>query len=165
MDISKKMADALNGQINAELYSAYVYLSMAAYFESIDLAGFATWMKGQAQEEVEHAMRIFNFVVDRGGRVNLSAIDGPETQWKSPLDAFQTAYKHEQHVTKLIHDLVDQAIQENDHATRQMLDWFVDEQVEEEATAAGIVAQLEMVGEAGTAILMLDRQLASRGEG
>ncbi len=163
MKISKKIETALNSQINAELHSAYVYLSMSAYFHSLDLPGFAAWMNHQAQEEVNHAMKFFNFVIERGGRVTLGAIAKPATQWTSPLEAFQTAYKHEQHVTKLIHKLADQAITEKDHATRQMLDWFVEEQVEEEATAAGIVAQLKMAGDAGTALLMLDRQLGARG--
>lgn len=165
MEIGKTMQDALNGQINAELQSAYIYLSMCAYFQSIDLPGFASWMRHQAQEEVDHGMRIFDFVVDRGGRVTLTPLEQPPTEWKSPLEAFDAAYKHEQHVTQLIYRLVDQAAAEEDHATRQMLNWFVEEQVEEEATASEIVAQLKMAGEAGTALLMLDRKLASRGEG
>ena len=106
MEISKSMAEALNGQINAELYSAYVYASMAAYFESVDLKGFAAWMTAQAQEEVAHAMKIYGFIIERGGRVKLAAIDGPPTEWQSPLAAFEAAYKHEQHVTSLIHALV-----------------------------------------------------------
>lgn len=165
MEIGQKMQSALNGQINAELHSAYVYLAMSAYFQSIDLPGFAGWMNHQAREEVAHAMRIFDFMVERGGRVKLATVEQPPADWKSPLDAFQAAYKHEQHITKLIHDLVDTAVAEKDHATRQMLDWFVAEQVEEEATAAQIVAHLERAGEAGTALLMLDRQLGQRGEG
>jgi ferritin len=165
MDISKKMAEALNGQINAELYSAYVYLSMSAYFESEDLKGMASWMKAQAQEEAAHAMKIYNFVHERGGRVKLLPIEGPATDWDSPLAVFEAALKHEQHVTGLIHDLVSKAIAEKDYATKNMLDWFVDEQVEEEATASAIVAKLRMIGGEGPALLMLDAQLGSRGGG
>ncbi len=162
MEISKSMAEALNGQINAELYSAYVYASMAAYFESVDLRGFAAWMTAQAQEEAAHAMKIYGFIIERGGRVKLAAIDGPPTEWQSPLAAFEAAYKHEQHVTSLIHALVSKAVDEKDYATKNMLDWFVDEQVEEEASASEIVAQLKMLGTEGPAVLMLDRELGKR---
>jgi ferritin len=162
MEISKSMAEALNGQINAELYSAYVYASMAAYFESVDLKGFAAWMTAQAQEEVAHAMKIYSFIHERGGRVKLAAIDGPPTEWQSPLAAFEAAYKHEQHVTSLIHGLVSKAVDEKDYATKNMLDWFVNEQVEEEASASEIVAQLKMLGTEGPALLMLDRELGKR---
>mgnify|MGYP001827200186 CR=1 FL=1 len=165
MQISKSMEEALNGQINAELYSAYVYASMAAYFESVDFKGFATWMTAQAQEEVAHAMKIYNFIHERGGRVKLAAIDGPPTEWQSPLAAFEAAYKHEQHVTSLIHGLVSQAVDEKDYATKNMLDWFVDEQVEEEASASEIVAQLKMLGSEGPALLMLDNELGGRSTG
>ncbi|MGD8869482.1 MAG: ferritin [Gemmatimonadales bacterium] len=162
MEISKTMQEALNGQINAELYSAYVYASMSAFFESVDLRGFAAWMTAQAQEEVAHAMKIYRFIIDRGGRVKLAAIDAPPTDWQSPQAAFEAAYKHEQHVTSLIHDLVVKAVDEKDYATKNMLDWFVDEQVEEEATASEIVAQLKMIGSQGAALMMLDRELGKR---
>ncbi|MGD8698397.1 MAG: ferritin [Gemmatimonadales bacterium] len=162
MQISKTMEEALNSQINAELYSAYVYASMAAYFESVDFKGFAMWMTAQAQEEVAHAMKIYNFIIERGGRVKLAAIDGPPTEWQSPLAAFEAAYKHEQHVTSLIHGLVAKAVEEKDYATQNMLVWFVDEQVEEEASASEIVAQLRMLGTEGPALLMLDRELGKR---
>jgi ferritin len=165
MEISKKMAEALNGQINAELYSAYVYLSMSAYFESEDLKGMASWMKAQAQEEVAHAMKIYNFVHERGGRVKLLPIEGPATDWDGPLAVFEAALKHEQHVTGLIHELVSKATAEKDYATKNMLDWFVDEQVEEEATASAIVAKLKMSGGEGPALLMLDAQLGAREAG
>lgn len=160
--LSGKMEKALNDQINAELYSAYVYASMATYFESVDLPGFANWMVSQAQEEVAHAMKIYTFIHERGGRVMLTAIGAPPTEWDSPLAAFENALKHEKHVTSLIHGLVAQAIEENDYATKNMLDWFVDEQVEEEATASEIVAKLKMVGGEGPAVLMLDAQLGAR---
>jgi ferritin len=162
MEITRTMEEALNSQINAELYSAYVYASMSAYFESVDLKGFATWMTAQAQEEVAHAMKIYNFIIDRGGRAKLAAIDAPPTEWGSPLAAFEAAYKHEQHVTSLIHALVAKAVDENDYASKNMLDWFVDEQVEEEASASEIVAKLRMLGGEGPALLMLDRELGQR---
>jgi ferritin len=163
--ISDKMEKALNAQINAELYSAYVYLSMAAYFESKDLPGMANWMTAQAQEERAHAMKIYQHIVERGGRVALTAIDAPPTEWESPTAVFEAAYKHEQHVTKLIHDLVALSIEEKDYASKSMLDWFVDEQVEEEASASAIVAKLQMVGEHGPALLMLDNELGARQAG
>jgi ferritin len=163
MKISKKVEEALNGQINAEMYSAYIYLSMAAYFESENLSGFASWMKHQAEEEVAHAMKIYDFIHEREGRVTLAAIDKPPTTWDSPLAAFEAAFKHEQHVTSLINDLVALAIKENDYASKNMLDWFVNEQVEEEATAGAIVAKMKMAGTEGPALLMLDAQLGQRG--
>ncbi|UCC72878.1 MAG: ferritin [Gemmatimonadota bacterium] len=160
--ISKKMEEALNAQINAELFSAYVYLSMSAYFNSSDFKGFANWMNAQAQEEVAHAMKIYNFLLDRSGQVVLAAIDGPPTEWESPLAVFEAAYKHEQHVTSLIHNLVALAIDENDYATKNLMDWFVDEQVEEEASASEIVEQLRLIGKDGPGLLMMDRELAQR---
>jgi ferritin len=163
--ISDKMEKALNAQINAELYSAYIYLSMAAYFESRDLPGMATWMTSQAQEEVAHAMKIYQHIVERGGRISLAAIDGPPTEWGSPAAVFEAAYKHEQLVTKLIHDLVALSIEEKDYASKSMLDWFVDEQVEEEASASAIVAKLQMIGDHGPALLMLDHELGARQAG
>ncbi len=163
--IADKMEKALNAQINAELYSAYIYLSMAAYFESKDLPGMANWMTAQAQEEVAHAMKIYQHIVERGGRVTLAAIEGPPTEWASPAAVFEAAYKHEQHVTKLIHDLVALSIQENDYASKSMLDWFVDEQVEEEASASAIVAKLQMIGDHGPALLVLDHELGARQAG
>lgn len=163
--LKDKVQKALNDQINAELYSAYIYLSMAAHFAGQDLNGFASWMKHQAQEEVSHAMRIFNYVYDRGGQVSLKAIDGPPTEWDSPLAAFEAAYKHEQHVTKLIHELAALSDSENDYATRNMLDWFIDEQVEEEATADTIVQRLKLAGDNPGALLLLDRELGERQHG
>jgi len=160
--LSAKMEAALNEQINAELYSAYIYLSMSAHFLSIDLKGFANWMNSQAQEEVAHTMKIYNFILDRGGRVKLSAIDGPQTEWESPLAVFDAAYKHEQHVTGLIHNLVSLAIDEKDYPTKNLMDWFVDEQVEEEASASEIVEQLKLIGGEGHGLLMLDREMAQR---
>jgi len=163
--INDKMEKALNAQINAELYSAYVYLSMAAYFESRDLPGMANWMTAQAQEEVAHAMKLYRHIVERGGRVSLTAIDGPPADWESPAAVFEAAYKHEQHVTKLIHDLVALSIEVKDYAAKSMLDWFVDEQVEEEASASAIVAKLQMIGDHAPALLMLDNELGARPAG
>lgn len=160
--LNAKMETALNEQINAELYSAYIYLSMSAYFLSIDLKGFANWMNSQAQEEVAHTMKIYNFILDRGGKVKLSAIDGPQTEWESALAVFEAAYKHEQHVTGLIHDLVSLAIEEKDYPTKNLMDWFVDEQVEEEASASEIVEQLKLISGEGHGLLMLDREMAQR---
>ncbi|MHB0913549.1 MAG: ferritin [Armatimonadota bacterium] len=160
--LSKKMEDALNAQINAELYSGYLYLSMSAYYQSKNLPGFANWMYVQMQEEQAHAQILYNHVVDRGGRVKLSAIDGPPTEWKSPAQPFVDAYAHEQKVTGLINNLVNLANEEKDHASRSMLQWFVDEQVEEEKNASGIAQQLEFIGDNPYAVLMLDKELAAR---
>ncbi len=160
--INKKMEKAINKQINAELYSAYLYLSMSAYFESINLAGFANWMKIQAQEELAHAMKFYDYLIERGGRVTLLPIDVPQTTWSSPLSAFKDVYEHEQKVTRLIHNLMDLALTEKDHASVSMLHWFVDEQVEEESSADAIVEKLKLVGEKGRGIFMLDQQLGQR---
>lgn len=160
--ISKKMDQALNDQINAELYSAYLYLSMVAYFESINLPGFATWMRVQTQEEIVHAMKMYDFLNQRDGRVILKAIDAPPTQWKSPLAAFQAAYKHEQLVTGRINDLVNLAVDEKDHATNAFLQWFVNEQVEEEMSADNVVQNLKTAADAPGAMFMIDRELGQR---
>lgn len=160
--ISKKMEEALNGQVNAELYSAYLYLSMESYFKSLNLNGFATWMRVQTQEEVAHAMKIYEFLNERGGRAILKAIDGPQTEWDSPLAVFEAVYVHEQKVTGLINDLVDLAIKEKDHATNTFLQWFVNEQVEEESSADEVVQQLKMMENAPGGMFMLDRELGQR---
>jgi ferritin len=160
--INKKMLDAFNGQINAELYSAYLYLSMAAHFKSANLPGFANWMTVQTQEEVMHAMKFYNYVLSRGGKVKLTAIDGPPVNWKSPLEVFEHVYEHEQKVTGLINGLMNLAIAEKDHAANTFLQWFVNEQVEEEANADALVRQLKMAKDAPGAIFMIDRELAKR---
>jgi len=160
--ISKKIEEALNGQVNAELYSAYLYLSMESYFKSLDLNGFANWMRVQTQEEMVHAMKIYDFINGRGGRILLKAIEGPPTQWDSPRAVFEAAYTHEQKVTGLINGLVDLAIKEKDHATHTFLQWFVNEQVEEEASADTVVQQLKMMENAPGGLFMLDRELAQR---
>jgi ferritin len=160
--ISKKMEEALNEQVNAELYSAYLYLSMESYFKSLNLNGFANWMRVQTQEEVAHAMKIYDFINERGGRVTLKAIEGPQTEWDSPLAVFEAVYVHEQKVTGLINDLVDLAIKEKDHATNTFLQWFVNEQVEEEYSADEVVQQLKMMENAPGGMFMLDRELGQR---
>nr|WP_232362476.1 ferritin [Desulfogranum mediterraneum] len=160
--MKKKMLKALNQQINAEMYSSYLYLSMESYFQSISLAGFANWMRGQVQEELMHSMKFYDFVVERGGRVTLDAIARPESSWDSPLDAFKAILKHEQHVTALINDLVDLAIDERDHATNIFLQWFVSEQVEEEASVGAIVDRLELIKDTPSGLFMLDAELAKR---
>jgi len=160
--LSERMQEALNRQVNAEFYASYLYLSMSTYFEEKNLPGFANWMRVQAQEEVTHAMRIYNHIVERGGRVKLAAIDAPPTEWDSPLDAFRAAYGHERKVTGMINDLVDMAVEEKDHASNAMLQWFVTEQVEEEQQTNGYVRMLELAGESPHALLMLDRELGAR---
>jgi ferritin len=159
---SQKIQDAMNDQIQRELESAYIYLSMAAYFESSNLAGFAHWMKAQAQEEQTHAMKFFDFIYDRGGRVMLQAIPQPPAEFASPLAVFEKALAHEQKITGHINDLYALAVQEKDYASQTFLQWFVDEQVEEEKSAGEIVETLKMVGDKGQALFMLDRQLAQR---
>ncbi len=163
--LSKKMEKALNGQLNAEYFSSYLYLSMAAYFESINLPGMATWMRMQAQEEELHAMKFFDFICDRGGRVTLTQIDAPETQWESPLAVFQAAHSHEQKVTGLINDLVKMAKEEGDAATDIFLQWFVTEQVEEEKSADAVVQKLTMIKDAPHLLLMMDNELGARQAG
>lgn len=162
--LSKKLQDALNNQVNAELYSAYTYLSMAAYFEAEDWPGFARWMRIQSREEIEHAMKIFDFIHDRGGRVTLQAIDKPPTRFKSPLDVFQKAYQQEQKVTGLIHRLYELAARENDYPTQVMLHWFIDEQVEEEKITGEAVAKLERAGDDPAALALLDKEFGEREE-
>jgi len=160
--LSEKMRDALNGQINAEIYSAYLYLSMSAYHESINLPGFANWMRVQSQEELSHAMKLYDYVVSRSGRVILRPVDGPPTEWASPLATLEDTYRHEQKVTGLINDLVNLALQEKDHATHFMLQWFVNEQVEEEENASRILEQTKRLGGAPDGLFMIDRELARR---
>jgi ferritin len=160
--LKSKIEKAINKQINAEMWSGYLYLSMSSYFESIGLSGFAHWMWIQAREEMTHAMRLYHHVIERGGRVLLEPIDKVQTDWKSPLHVFEQTYKHEQKVTALINDLLDLSIQEKDHATSNMLQWFVDEQVEEEASADEIVQKLRLIGKNGNGIFMLDNELGQR---
>ena len=145
--IGDKMQSALNAQVNAELYSAYLYLAMSAHFQAQNLNGFAGWMRAQAQEELGHAMRIYGFLNERNGRVTLQEVKAPQSEWDSPLAAFEDVLQHEQHVTALIHKLVDLSMEERDHAANVFLQWFVTEQVEEEATANNLVNKLKMRSE------------------
>jgi ferritin len=160
--VSEKMRDGLNKQINAEMFSSYLYLSMAAYFESINMSGMATWMRVQAGEEEMHALKFFDFVVDRGGRVKLTAIEAPPTEWASPLAAFQAAYEHEQKVTGMINGLVKLAREEGDTASDVFLQWFVTEQVEEEKSADAVVQKLKMVKDSPQGLLLVDQELGQR---
>jgi ferritin len=160
--LSKKIEKALNEQINAEMYSAYLYLAMAAWFESQNLRGFASWMKVQSREENTHAMKFFEFVNERRGTVTLKEIGAPAQEWKSPLAAFEAALEHEQYITGRINELVNLATAEKDHATAAFLQWFVKEQVEEEASADSIVQQLKMAENAPGALFMIDHVLGER---
>ena len=160
--ITKKVEETINKQINAELWSAYLYLSMSSYFSSIGLSGFANWMRIQWQEEVAHALKFFDYLTERGGKPSLAAIADVPQKWNGALEAFEEVLKHEQHVTALINNLMDVAIEEKDHATKSMLQWFVDEQVEEEANAQAIIDNLRLIGGKGEGMLLLDRELKLR---
>jgi len=161
--IGKPMQDAMNEQINKELFSSYLYLSMAAYFEDRNLSGFGHWMRIQADEEREHAMKFYNFILERGGKVGLKAIDAPKTEWTSSLEVAEEVAAHEAKVTASIYALYELAMKEKDYPAQVMLQWFISEQVEEEKNAAEIVANLRLIEERGTAVLMLDHRLAKRG--
>jgi len=160
--LSEKMNVAINEQINKELFSEYLYLSMSAWFESEGLPGFASWMAVQAQEEHFHAMKLYGYINERGGRVILEAIDKPESEFGNPAKAFDATMEHEQFITSSINGLVDLAIELKDHATNQFLQWYVEEQVEEEASAQGIIDKLKWIGDNGNALLMMDRELGAR---
>jgi len=160
--LNKKMEKAINDQINAELFSAYLYLSMETYFRSLTLAGFANWMRCQIQEEIFHGMKMYNYIYSRNGRVTLSAIKGPQVEWKSPLDVFENVLEHEKKVTGLINRLVNLAQSEGDHATNIFLHWYVTEQVEEEANADAVIQKLKLMGDAPGGLFMIDKELATR---
>jgi len=160
--LSPKLTDALNQQINEEYYSSYLYLAMAAYFEDKNLDGCAHWMRMQALEEWDHGMKIFDYMIERGGRVELRAVAAPDKEWDSPTHAFEASLEHEQYMTKNINALADLAIQEKDHATNNILQWYVTEQVEEEAQVEDILKKLELMGNTGTGLFMMDRELLAR---
>ena len=162
--VSDKVQPALNDQLNAEFYAAYLYLGMSAYFQTRDLNGFAHWMRIQAREELEHAMRIYDFINERDGKIELRSIEAPPTEWESPLAAFENAYEHEKEVTGQINKLVDLAVSEHDHATNASMQWFVIEQVEEEAITRKIVHKLKLVGDDGNALFLMDRDLGEENE-
>jgi len=160
--LKPKMEAALNAQIKAELQSSYLYLSMAAYFESIDLEGAAHWMQAQSKEEHAHALKIFKYVNERGGRVLLTMLEAPKTDWNSALGTFLAAYRHERHISKRIDKLVHLSKEIDDEPTFQFLQWFVEEQVEEEANTEQVVHDLALVEEDPAGLLMLDRELGKR---
>ena len=160
--LNRRILDKLNKQMNAELYSAYLYLSMSAYFESVNMTGCANWMRVQAQEEMTHTMKFYSFIVERDGRIKMSSIKAPPDEWNSPLDAFESAYAHEQKVTGMVNDLVNIAIEVKDHATNSFLQWFVNEQVEEEASAERIIQKIKLMGDASGAMFMIDNELGQR---
>jgi ferritin len=164
MFISKKMQDAINEQINAELFSAYLYLSMSAYFKGLNLDGFATWLRVQFEEEQGHALKFYEFVLERGGEVELKPIAKPASSWDSPMAVFTQVLEHEQHVTDLIYKLYGVAVEEKDYASQGLLQWYITEQVEEESNASQIVDSLKRIAAHETAVLQLDHQLGKRGE-
>lgn len=163
--MSNSMQDALNEQMKQEFYSSYLYLSMSAYCDAMNLPGLSRWMRAQAQEEVKHAMKIFDHILDRGGRVSLDQIDQPPAQFATPREVFDQAHRHEQQVTASINRVYGLAMDERDFASKVFLDWFVQEQVEEEKTSGLLAEQLRMVGEDRPGLLMLDRELGQRRSG
>ena len=160
--ISAKVEQAINDQINAELYSSYLYLAMSAYFHGLNLEGFANWMRVQYQEETFHGLKLYDYLAERGGKIHLQPIAEPPAEWKSMIAVFEETLEHERKVTGLINNLTDLAIAERDHATATMLQWYVNEQVEEEATAERLLVELKRIGDNQSALFMMDRELAAR---
>ena len=160
--ISEKMQDALNKQVNEEFFSAYMYLAMSAYCSTIGLPGFANWMRMQYEEEIMHVTKMYDYIMGQGGVIELKAIEQPDQEFGTPLEIFETTLEHEQLVTNLIHRLMDLAVEERDYATQTFLQWYVTEQVEEEANVNDILSPLRMVGEDKGGLMMIDQQLASR---
>jgi ferritin len=163
--LSKTIQDAFNDQISKEFYSAYIYLAMSGYFQSQNLPGCSHWMRVQYQEEVGHALKLFDYVNEREGKVVLQAIKQPSSEFKSPLDVFQQSLTHEREVTAMINNLYSLTQKENDYPSQIALQWFITEQVEEEKNAGGIVEQLKMIGDNRMGLMMLDRQLGVRAAG
>lgn len=162
MELSKIMEKAINKQIQAEYYSSYMYLAMAAYCDSVNMPGYAHWMREQAEEELEHALKFYDYIVERGGRVVLQAIEQPPVEYDSLLAVAEETYVHEQKVTSLIHALYEAALAEKDYASQNFLQWYIKEQVEEEDNARTIVDQFKMIGNHPNGLFMLDRQLGAR---
>jgi ferritin len=160
--INEKVGNILNEQVNKEIYSSYLYLSMSAYFSDLGLLGFANWMRIQAQEEMAHAMLIYNFLIDRGEKVVLKSVNAPPNAWNNPLNVMEEVLKHEIYVTGLINNVVNVAEEVKDRATMSYMNWFVDEQVEEEANATDIISKLKLIGEDKSALYLLDKDLAAR---
>ncbi len=162
MRFDKDVQEILNKQVNAEFWSAYLYLSMSSYFAQKGLNGFANWMRVQYQEEISHALKIFDYIISRGGEARLEPIAAVETEWESIRAVFESTYQHECKVTDMIHNCYEVALKVRDHATANMLQWFIDEQAEEEESALAILDQLKLAGESGAALFMIDKDLASR---
>ena len=162
--ITAPIANEFNQHVTLEMYSSQLYLSMAAWCESQGLKGFSHWMRLQAEEERSHVMRFFDFILDRGGKVELGAIDAPPTTWGSPLEVFEAAHAHELEVSERIHALVDSVLDARDHPANAFLQWFVNEQVEEEATVSDVVSRLQRVGDDGRGVLLIDQELTARTE-
>jgi len=160
--IKKNVQDAINAQINAEIYSSYMYFSMASWFDSISLTGFSHWLRVQALEELTHVQKMSGYLNERGGRALMKAVDAPPTDWNSPLACFEEVYAHECNVTELINNLMDIALAERDHATVSFLNWFVDEQIEEEANTDAVVQKLKLVEGNKGGLFMLDREMDAR---
>jgi ferritin len=162
MKLNKKVEEVLNNQVNVEFWSAYMYLSMASWFEAKGLKGFANWMRVQFQEETTHALKIYDFVLNRTGEMKLQPLAEVPTTWENITDAFKETYEHECKVTEQIYNCFNVAEAEKDHATTSMLKWFIDEQAEEESNVVAILDQLNLIGENGQAIYLLDKELATR---
>lgn len=160
--LKKKVLKALNSQINAELHSSSLYLSISSYFHSLSLSGFASWMRVQAQEELLHGMKFYDFIISCGGRPVLEAVAKPEADWESPLAAFEQVLRHEQEITSQINALMDLAIVEQDHAAKIFLQWFISEQIEEEAAVGGISSRLRLIGKDSSGLFLLDAELGKR---
>lgn len=163
--LSQRLLDALNDQLNAEYYSSYLYLAMAAHSEAVNLPGFANWFRQQSREELIHAMKFFHYIASRGARVKLAAIKEPPAEWESPKALFEATLAHEQHVTARINHLVELAAAEKDHATVAFLQWFINEQVEEEAATDAILQKIGMIGDSSAGLMFLDSQLGQRRAG
>ncbi len=160
--LDKKIEDMIVEQMNFEIHSAYIYLAMGAYCDSIDMPGFANWFKIQWEEEIYHSTRMYEYIVERGGRPILESIEAPQKEWSSLIDTFEKALIHEQEVTKRINSIMTEAVNLSDHATRSFFNWYIDEQVEEEATVDTIIKQLKMVKDSGHGLFMMDKEMGSR---
>ncbi len=160
--VNKKMLKAFSDQVNKEFYSAYYYLSMVSFFEKKSLTGFANWMRIQAKEELGHGYKIYNYLISRGGEMEFETIEAPKEQWETVLDVVEALYEHEQFVTKSIHELMDLAMEEKDHASRSFIQWFVDEQVEEEDNASSLVDKVKFANGEPRSILFIDKELSAR---
>jgi ferritin len=163
--IKEKIEKALNQQLNQELYAFYLYLSMSAHFESMNLNGFANWMRFQAEEEKTHGLKFYDYILQANGKIDLKQIEAPKKSWKSVQEIFEDTYNHEKKVTESIYDIVDLSISERDHATHNFLQWFVSEQVEEEATALKILEKIKLIGDNQGALFIFDREMGSRTNG